>query len=45
MGKVVQHHEFFLNPLPDLLRGVASHQTQILTPISGVRFPRSPKVG
>ena len=34
MGKVVQHRENILNPLPDLLRGVASHQTQIVTPIS-----------
>ena len=34
MGKVVQHCKNILNPLPDLLRGVASHQTQIVTPIS-----------
>ena len=34
MGKVVQHCYNILNPLQDLLRGVASHQTQIVTPIS-----------
>ena len=34
MGKVVQHRKNILNPFPDLLRGVASHQTQIVTPIS-----------
>ena len=34
MGKVVQHCENILSPLPELLRGVATHQTQIVTPIS-----------
>ena len=34
MGKVVQHCENILNPLQDILRDVASHQTQIVTPIS-----------
>ena len=34
MGKVVQHRKIMLNSLPDLLRGVASHQTQIVTPLS-----------
>ena len=34
IGKVVQHRKNILNPLPDLLRGVESHQTQIVTPIS-----------
>jgi hypothetical protein len=34
MGKVVQHRENILNPSPDYLRGVASHKTQIETPIS-----------
>ena len=34
MGKVVQHRENILNPSPDKLRGVASHQAQIATPIS-----------
>ena len=33
MGKVVQHCENILGPLPDLLRGVATHQTQIVIPI------------
>ena len=33
-GIVVQHRKNILNPFPDLLRGVASHQTQIVTPIS-----------
>ena len=30
MGKVVQHHKNILNSSPDLLRGVACHQTQIV---------------
>ena len=34
MGKVVQHCENNLGPLPDLLRGVATHETQIVIPIS-----------
>ena len=34
MGKVVQHRKNILNPLQDLLRGVVSHQTQMVTPIS-----------
>ena len=34
MGKVVQHCENILSPLPELLGGVATHQTQIVTPIS-----------
>ena len=29
MGKVVQHCENILKPMPDLLRSVASHQTQM----------------
>ena len=33
MGKVVQHCENILSPSPDL-RGVASHETQMATPIS-----------
>ena len=33
MGKVVQHCENIQNPSPDLLRGVASQKTQIVTPI------------
>ena len=34
MGKVVQHFENIVNPLPELLRSLASHQTQIITPLS-----------
>ena len=34
MGKVVQHCENILSPLPELLRGVETHQTQMVTPIS-----------
>ena len=34
MGKVVQHSENILNPPLDLFRGVASHKTQIATPMS-----------
>ena len=34
MGKLVQNHENILNPLPDQLRGVVSHQTQIATLLS-----------
>ena len=36
MGKVVQHCKSILNPFPDLLRSVASHQTQIVTRISNL---------
>ena len=35
--KLVQHRENMLNPSPDLLIGVASHQTQIVTPIPNNR--------
>ena len=34
VDKLVQHCENTLYPFTDLLRGVASHQTQIVTPIS-----------
>ena len=34
MGKVVQQCVNILKSLPDKLGGVASHQTQIATPIS-----------
>ena len=33
MGKVVQHRKNILNPSLNLLRGGASHKTQIATPI------------
>ena len=34
MCKVVQHPKNIKNPLPELLRGVSSHQAQIVKPIS-----------
>ena len=40
IGKLVQHLGNILNPLPDFLRGVASHQTQTVTPISNKTQPR-----
>ena len=42
MGKVVQYRKNILNPFPDLLRDVASHQTQIVTPISNL--PQQPQL-
>ena len=45
MGKVVQHHKNILNPLPDLLRGVASHEKQIVTPLSNWPQQRQLRAG
>ena len=45
MGKVVQHCKNILSPLPELLRGVATHQTQIVTPISNLPQRRQLRSG
>ena len=45
MGKLVQHREHIFNPSPDILRGVASRQTQISTPISNYLQRRQLRAG
>ena len=45
IGEVVQHRENILNPSPEYLRGVASHKTQIATPISNLPQRRQLRAG
>ena len=42
MGRIVQHHENILNPLPVQLKGVAGYQPQIATPITNQ--PQQPQL-
>ena len=42
MGRIVQHHENILNPLPVQSKCVAGYQTQIATPITNQ--PQQPQL-